>query len=86
VRRSARTGTSIDSGFVGVIRAAPLKENAVRRRDGRYECARCGVMLDVPDHAQVRTMIMQSSGEPAVRAILVDGKEIHRCERDRTQA
>jgi hypothetical protein len=55
----------------------------VRRRDGRYECARCGVMLDVPDAAQVRTMIMQSSGQPAVRAILVDGKEIHRCERDR---
>jgi hypothetical protein len=40
-------------------------------------------MLDVPERAQVRTMIMQSSGEPAVRAILVDGKEIHRCERDR---
>ena len=40
-------------------------------------------MLDVPDQAQVRTMIMQSSGQPAVRAILVDGKEIHRCERDR---
>ena len=69
-----------------MIRATPLKEHAVRRRDGRYECARCGVMLDVPDQAQVRTMIMQSSGKPAVRAILADGKEIHRCERDRTQA
>ena len=55
----------------------------MRRRDGRYECARCGAMLDVPDRAQVRTMIMQSSGQPAVRAILADGKEIHRCERDR---
>ena len=28
-------------------------------------------------------MIMQSSGQPAQRAILADGKEIHRCERDR---
>jgi hypothetical protein len=43
-------------------------------------------MLDVSDQAQVRTMIMQSSGQPAVRAILADGKEIHRCERDRSTA
>lgn len=40
-------------------------------------------MLEVSDRTKVRTMLMQSSGQPAVRAILADGKEIHRCDRDR---
>lgn len=40
----------------------------------------CGEILDVADEAKVRTMLIQTSGKPPTRAILVDGKEIHRCE------
>jgi hypothetical protein len=36
---------------------------------------------DVPDGARIRTVLMQSSGGPTERAILVNGTEIHRCER-----
>ena len=32
------------------------------------------------DHAQARTMTLISRGKPAVRVILLDGKEIHRCQ------
>jgi hypothetical protein len=39
----------------------------------------CGDILDVADAAKVRTMLIQSSGTSTMRAILVDGKEIHRC-------
>ena len=46
---------------------------------GRYKCARCGDALDMTDHAEARTRIMMSSGHPAVRIILLAGKEIHRC-------
>jgi hypothetical protein len=51
---------------------------------GRYKCARCGAALDMSDHAQARIMTLISRGKPAVRVILLDGKEIHRCQlRDR---
>jgi hypothetical protein len=39
----------------------------------------CGDILDVADAARVKTMLIQSSGTPTMRAILVDGREIHRC-------
>jgi hypothetical protein len=51
----------------------------MRRKGDRYECAMCGEILDVADAAKVRTMLIQGSGTPTMRAVLVDGKEIHRC-------
>jgi hypothetical protein len=54
----------------------------VRRREGHYECTWCGALLEnVPEGARIRTVMMQSSGGPTERAILVNGTEIHRCER-----
>lgn len=45
----------------------------------RYKCALCGAALAVSDETRVRTMIVMTGGQPTARAVLVDGKEIHRC-------
>ena len=55
----------------------------MRRRGDIYECALCGAVLDVRDDARSQTMLIQASGEPTVRVVLVEGVEIHRCEVDR---
>jgi hypothetical protein len=47
---------------------------------GRYKCALCGATLDMTDHALARTMLVSPSGQPTVRVILIDGREIHRCQ------
>jgi len=51
----------------------------VRLIDGRFVCAVCGADLDVSEDDTVRT-IAGASGQPNVRILSVDGKEIHRCE------
>jgi hypothetical protein len=45
----------------------------------KYRCQLCGAVLDVREATHVRTMIVASSGEPDVRVMLEDGREIHRC-------
>ena len=52
------------------------------RRDGdHFECTLCGAILDdVAEATVIRTMVIGSSGQPNVRVILVDRREIHRCE------
>jgi hypothetical protein len=53
----------------------------MRLRDGRYECAHCGAVLDIPLNAgDPRVAIKAASGERNVRALYLDGREIHRCE------
>jgi hypothetical protein len=51
----------------------------MRLVDGRYECALCGEMLDVPFGAEPTIVFHAGSGRPNTRVILVDGVEIHRC-------
>ena len=56
----------------------------MRLIDGRYECAYCGAVLDLPSDAEPMVVFHASSGRPNVRVISLDGNEIHRCEvRDR---
>jgi hypothetical protein len=45
----------------------------------------CGEILDVSDTAKVKTMLIQGSGTPTMRAVVVDGKEIHRCAVDQSR-
>jgi hypothetical protein len=52
----------------------------MRLRDGRYECAHCGVVLDIPLVKDPTVVIHASSGEPNVRVLSYEGREIHRCE------
>jgi hypothetical protein len=53
--------------------------NILRRRDGRYECTLCGAVLDIPEDKVPLVVITAASGEPNMRAIMVEGTEIHRC-------
>jgi len=47
---------------------------------GNPECAHCGAHLDIePDQIGI-VVFCAASGKPNVRAVLVDGREIHRCE------
>jgi hypothetical protein len=52
----------------------------MRLKDGLYVCAVCDARLEVADLSRVQIMLIRASGQPNLRAILVDGVEIHRCE------
>lgn len=52
----------------------------MRWSDDRVECALCGeALVGIAKTSKVRTVLIGASGQPNVRAIVVDGKEIHRC-------
>ncbi len=52
----------------------------VRRSGGRTECALCGATLfGITATAKIQKVIVGASGQENMRAIVVDGKEIHRC-------
>jgi hypothetical protein len=51
----------------------------VRFRQGRYECAQCRIALEVPPYATPVVTIIAASGKPNMRAVSIDGVEIHRC-------
>jgi hypothetical protein len=53
----------------------------MRVQDGRYVCALCGAVLDLPMEATPKVMIKAASGQPTWRVLSVGRKEIHRCER-----
>jgi hypothetical protein len=51
----------------------------MRLHDGRYECALCGAVLEIPMHEHPRAVLTASSGKRNIRVISTSGKEIHRC-------
>ena len=51
----------------------------MRLVDGRYECALCGEVLEIPLGAEPTIVIHAASGKPNTRVISVDGVEVHRC-------
>jgi hypothetical protein len=52
----------------------------MRWRDGRTECALCGeTLVGVTETSKVQKVLVGASGQENMRAILVDGKEVHRC-------
>jgi hypothetical protein len=46
----------------------------------RTGCAQCGAALNVPKGKTLSVTFVGSSGKPNARVVVVDGKEIHRCE------
>jgi len=52
----------------------------MRMVNGAWQCLYCQAELDVPDGRQPRPMLIGQSGKPNVRVLILDGKEIHRCE------
>lgn len=44
------------------------------------ECAHCGAVLDIPEGKAPTITFVGSSGKPNARVVVVDGKEIHRCD------
>jgi hypothetical protein len=46
---------------------------------GGYVCALCGVEIDVTPDQQPLVLIKASSGEPNVRVVMLDGKQVHSC-------
>jgi len=60
---------------VGQTHGAP-----VRHRRASTECALCGqTLFGISPESKVQKVIVGSSGEENMRAVLVDGTEIHRC-------
>ena len=51
----------------------------MRLHDGRYQCALCGEVLDIPLVPDPQVVVLAASGEPNMRTLSLDGKEIHRC-------
>ena len=52
----------------------------LKRRGSRYECALCGeTLLGLTTESKVQKVLVGASGRDNMRALMVDGKEIHRC-------
>lgn len=52
----------------------------MRLHDGRYECAYCRAILDIPLVDNPTVTMRARSGELNVRVLTFNGREIHRCE------
>lgn len=52
----------------------------MRLVNGKWACAVCGAELDVPDGKRPTVVLIGSSGKRNVRALVIEGEEIHRCE------
>jgi anti-sigma regulatory factor (Ser/Thr protein kinase) len=46
--------------------------------NGKYQCRACGAVLDIP-HDKPTKFSVETWGTPAIRMLMSDGKEIHRC-------
>ena len=46
---------------------------------GKYVCAHCGAKLDIPLGKPPKVTIQAVGGQPNVRVVTRDGKELHRC-------
>jgi len=51
----------------------------MRQVKGRHECAYCGAPLELEADEVAMVVFRGASGEPNMRAIGVNGREIHRC-------
>jgi hypothetical protein len=54
----------------------------MRRVDGHFECTLCRAVLDIPEDATPLVTLVASSGEPNMRFISVEGREVHACRTD----
>jgi hypothetical protein len=54
----------------------------VQLHDSRYVCANCGAILDIALTDDPQATIHGASGQPNVRTLMLDGKQIHACQID----
>jgi len=60
--------------------SAPCVEGDImRERNGNYECALCGMPLDIPVGAAPLVSIRTSSGSGAMRTLTFQGRTLHAC-------
>jgi hypothetical protein len=52
----------------------------MRLGDGRYECAQCGEVLDIPSGTEPRIVMKAAAGERNVYAIQVGARDVHSCD------
>jgi hypothetical protein len=58
--------------------AGAREDGGMHELNGTYTCALCGVRVEMAED-QLLTVIVGASGKPNVRVLLVDGREVHRC-------
>jgi len=46
-------------------------------RDGTYVCMLCGATIEIPPGKRPLVIVKAASGRPNLRAIVLDGKELH---------
>jgi hypothetical protein len=51
----------------------------LRTERGQWVCKQCGAHLEVPEGQRPDVMIAAASGQPNMRILSIDGREIHRC-------
>jgi hypothetical protein len=51
-------------------------------RYGGYECAQCGVVLDLLPNEEPVVVLSTGSGRPVTNSLQLYGRVIHRCELD----
>jgi hypothetical protein len=54
----------------------------MRVRNGRYECDQCGSELEMPLMKRPEIKLHGAGGQPNVRVLYLEGREIHRCQID----
>jgi hypothetical protein len=57
----------------------------MRLHDGRYECAHCGEILDIPLVDRPQVVIHAASGKPNMRALTLDGRKSTRARSTKTR-
>jgi hypothetical protein len=65
----------------GYARGSPVNGGVqvILQEDGKFRCVLCGALVDVPDGKRPLVLIKARSGEPNMRAITLDGVELHAC-------
>ena len=57
----------------------------VRKSGSTWTCRQCGAVIDIEPGRVPDVRIHGASGRPNVRVLVLDGKQIHRCEIDARQ-
>lgn len=55
------------------------RRHSVFLRDGKYLCVLCGKVVEIPEGKRTLVFIATASGQPNMRTITLDGRELHRC-------
>ena len=71
--------TAVSPGQLAVTWPLATVTHLVRLVDGKWQCANCGELLDVPPDKTPVVVVVGAGGQPTMRTLIVDGDELHRC-------